>query len=170
MTYCSSCGKNNNETAKFCGKCGNKLIISIQRTEKNIEISTLQIAHGNKRFINGVVDYFGFYISSFLLGYVLAFFGIVDGNTEEGVFTFVGLLAWFLYYVILENTYGKTLGKMLTKTTVVGINGDKPELRQIILRTLVRLVPLEVFSFIGSNPVGWHDKWAKTVVVSDKQY
>ena len=38
----------------------------------------------------------------------------------------------------------------------------------VLSLTLVRMVPFEPFSFLGSpHPVGWHDRWSGTRVVSD---
>jgi len=38
----------------------------------------------------------------------------------------------------------------------------------ILYRSLYRLVPFNMLSFIGSDSIGWHDKWSKTTVVYDK--
>ena len=72
-----------------------------------------------------------------------------------------------LYYVVLEANYGQTLGKMATGTIVITEDGKRPDLGTIILRSLCRFIPFEIFSFLGfqGGPVGWHDSLSKTRVI-----
>ncbi len=73
------------------------------------------------------------------------------------------------YYIIGEYKYQKTIGKYLTKSVVVDEYGDRPELKTIILRSLIRLVPFETFSCLGEPSSGWHDRWSKTFVVTEEE-
>ena len=43
------------------------------------------------------------------------------------------------------------------------INGSKPNLLTIVIRTLIRFVPFEYLSF--GFGIWWHDQWTKTRVV-----
>ncbi len=70
-----------------------------------------------------------------------------------------------LYYVFFEYYYQWTPGKLATESVVVNANGSAPDLRSIIVRTFVRLIPFEIFSFLNSPSWGWHDKWSKTYVI-----
>jgi hypothetical protein len=70
-----------------------------------------------------------------------------------------------LYYIFFEYYYQWTPGKLISDTIVVDKQGDKPDLRTIILRTFARLVPFEPFSCLDSNSWGWHDRWTKTYVI-----
>lgn len=54
------------------------------------------------------------------------------------------LLFPFLYFVC-EYFWQKTPGKFLTKTIVIDEYGNKPDVGSLLLRSLVRLVPLKVF-------------------------
>jgi uncharacterized RDD family membrane protein YckC len=74
-------------------------------------------------------------------------------------------LVILLYYIVLEGVSGQTLGKFLTNTIVVAADGGVPTWRQIIVRSFVRLVPLEPLSFLWGDR-GWHDTWSGTRVVS----
>jgi uncharacterized RDD family membrane protein YckC len=56
----------------------------------------------------------------------------------------------------------------LTKTRVIDIYGNKPELGTNILRNIIRLVPFEIFSCLSER--GWHDRWSETFVVKDEEY
>ncbi|MEM6265057.1 MAG: RDD family protein, partial [Bacteroidota bacterium] len=66
-----------------------------------------------------------------------------------------------------EAAFGKTPGKFVTKTQVVNKDGGKPTPGQLIGRTFARFIPFDAFSFLASNPVGWHDSLSKTRVVKD---
>jgi uncharacterized RDD family membrane protein YckC len=70
------------------------------------------------------------------------------------------------YYVTTETLTGRTVGKLLTGTKVVGEDGKPPELGLVVVRTLIRFVPFDALSFLGGNRAGWHDRWSGTRVVS----
>ncbi len=74
----------------------------------------------------------------------------------------------FLYF-ICERNWQQTPGKMLTKTFVIDQYGNKPSNRQLILRSLIRLVPFEPYSCFGDLSRGWHDKWSDTWVVKKEE-
>ena len=78
-------------------------------------------------------------------------------------------IAYFLYYMILEASLGKTFAKFITRTKVIQKDGSKPKFISVIWRTLGRLIPFDWASFfIGTRPVGWHDGVSKTMVINDK--
>ena len=87
---------------------------------------------------------------------------IADNNSPA--FNILFFIVFFSYYFFFEFFLGKTIGKMLTKTTVVDRNGNKPTALRLIIRTLVRMVPFEWFSFLFGN-YGLHDLISKTTVV-----
>ena len=70
-----------------------------------------------------------------------------------------------LYYWLLEGLFGRTVGKLFTNTKVVASDGNRANASAILGRTLIRLIPFEVFSFLGTSDSGWHDRWSKTAVV-----
>lgn len=78
---------------------------------------------------------------------------------------FFSIVTSFLYYWIFEGLFGRTIGKFLTGTKVVLVDGSRPSFLVIFERTLIRLVPFEIFSFFGTSNSGWHDRWSKTAVV-----
>ena len=74
------------------------------------------------------------------------------------------LVAIIMYYFILEYFFGRTIGKLVTNTKVVFGQGQN-RLVQTIIRTLVRLIPLEPFSiFFNQDRLMWHDKISNTRV------
>ncbi len=74
--------------------------------------------------------------------------------------TFIG------YYAIMETKFQKTVGKYVTKTTVVKMNGEKPTNGDIVTRTFCRLIPFDRLSFLFMKN-GIHDLLSKTKVVKD---
>lgn len=85
--------------------------------------------------------------------------------TDKDVMGFSLLSASFLlYYVVLEIFFQQTLGKFITGTKVVTLDGKKPGIKIIILRSLCRLIPLDKFSFLFTRR-GFHDYLSGTTVI-----
>jgi uncharacterized RDD family membrane protein YckC len=68
------------------------------------------------------------------------------------------------YYCLLEGLTGRTIGKWITGTRVVGLEGERATFGGIVVRTLARLIPFEGISFLFSES-GWHDRLSRTRVV-----
>lgn len=128
-------------------------------------------ASKEKRFANFLVDYFAIIVG------VSFFYLVVDGmgydiEPSEDMLKerFQGMIFYITYYLLFEGvTGGKSLGKMLTKTRVLTLEGNPPEVGHILGRSLIRIVPFEPFSFLGKSLHGWHDRWSKTVVIDETQ-
>jgi uncharacterized RDD family membrane protein YckC len=133
------------------------------------------IASNRQRFVNVVIDYIVRIALTFLIGIVAGTIGVLTGNEEILIFfqnitqlqeiTF-GLLVLLIYYNVFEIFFGTTIGKLFTKTVVVDVYGEKPNANAILIRSLCRLIPFEVFSFFGTPCIGWHDSLSKTYVVN----
>ena len=76
------------------------------------------------------------------------------------------VLAFIAYYALMEIKFQKTIGKFVTKTKVVKMNGEKPTDGDIITRTFCRLIPFDRLSFLFVKN-GIHDFLSKTKVVKD---
>lgn len=63
----------------------------------------------------------------------------------------IGFMLTIAYFVIGEWLWGRTLGKLMTKTIVVNAKGNRPNLNQVLIRMLFRLLEVNPF-FAG--PVG----------------
>jgi uncharacterized RDD family membrane protein YckC len=75
------------------------------------------------------------------------------------------------YYLAMESIWGRTLGKFVTGTRVISMNGRHPSFLQVLGRTLVRLIPGEPLSILCLKPGhGWHDYIPKTRVVTRRDY
>ena len=73
----------------------------------------------------------------------------------------------FEYYGIMEYKYQKTIGKILTKTKVVTKDGTRPRLKNILIRTIVRLIVIvDQISYLFKRD-GFHDKLSNTTVIRE---
>lgn len=164
---CHECGKEMSEKSKFCRFCGKEVTPSLN----------MRLATSDRRLINYLIDGFlGIFVFTFAVGFVLVFIGFGDLlNSEFANSRAFNYLCYFVYFLLLESVFQRSLGKLITKTVVVSENGDKPTFSQIFKRSLIRLIPFEAFSFFGNKgnlgedgkhrPVGWHDKWSRTRVI-----
>lgn len=66
-------------------------------------------------------------------------------------------LLLFLYYFIFELARGQTLGKMITKTKVVSLDGSSAGVFKIFARSILRLVPIDIVSYLFGTEQGFHD-------------
>lgn len=106
-----------------------------------------------------LVNTFGF-LEKMPLGFIFQGYKIVFG---------VNLFFTPVYYILAEYfSEGKTLGKLVTGTRAVTVNGEKPTLNQIIARSFARIIPFEPFSYLGDQPNGWHDRLSQTIVIDEQ--
>jgi uncharacterized RDD family membrane protein YckC len=119
------------------------------------------------RFVNFLIDFVVIFILYSIIVPVIETFLPLINQTERAIYR-IGSLVFFvaLYYIPLEHGFQKTLGKIVTKTKVVTLEGNKPELIDIISRTFCRLIPFDRFSFFYSRN-GFHDAISRTKVIKD---
>lgn len=149
-----------------------------------IKVSTDQVrlARGGKRFLNCIVDGFIVYFLSFIFNFICLIvlynvLSVESRDMDNHIFSLFILLVWCLasmivylsYYILFEYLTQKTIGKMLTVTKVVTKKGGRPSFYQIVIRSLVRLIPLESLTFLGACSVGWHDEISGTLVADDSK-
>ncbi len=68
-----------------------------------------------------------------------------------------------------EIIFSRTIGKMITKTRVVNLQGRKPNWGSIMVRSLTRLIPIDWFTYFKKEPVGWHDLAGDTIVIKENR-
>ena len=124
----------------------------------------------NTRFANGVID--ALVIVLLAGGIIWLVKSVVSPYTWYRIpvmYFYVGYFSLQVgYYTLLEAWMGKTVAKMLTKTKVTNYQGQKPHVLLLLLRSLIRLIPFEPFSFLNNDASGWHDRASQTVVIYDK--
>lgn len=126
----------------------------------------MKVATTGQRFMTFFLDVIFYYLAAFAVLFVIDRFLPGDRVLYRQDYVF-GIILFFLYYILQEAIYGRTLGKVITGTKVVNENGSPISFGQALVRTLCRLIPFEPFSFFGGkgHPVGWHDRIAKTRVI-----
>ena len=138
------------------------------------------IASKTKRFINYVIDVFTYTFFLMLLGVIAALIleddsfllmldtdiNPISGRILEYV---LGWIVVIVYYTFMEyNFQGKTIGKWITKTRALTIEGENLDFKTVLKRSAIRIVPFEAFSFLGEDVTkGWHDNWSKTIVIDE---
>lgn len=128
----------------------------IKNVVKKLKFNFLPTAR-TKRLLNAILDCILLLIWVKILYFVIGINELISSIAIS-----------ILYYVIFESIWSKTPAKFITKTKVITEYGEKPNLKTIFVRTLIRNVPFEAFSFLGSqHPRGWHDRWSKTIVIND---
>lgn len=120
------------------------------------------------RFVNFLIDFIIWLILAMIAIFII---GLVVQPTDESFISLLGYILIFgtfiAYYAIMEIKFQKTVGKFITKTKVVKMDGTKPETSDIITRTFCRLIPFDRISFLFVRN-GIHDFLSKTKVVKDK--
>lgn len=156
---CEKCGVLNHDEAKYCNHCG--ALFSKLRSK---DLGTITPVFYDKRLINFIIDMFCMLILSTIIGMMFELNGLA-GVIEHANSYLLGAIIISTYYILFESLFSKSPAKFITNTKVVSEDGSKPRILQIVIRTLVRFIPFEPFSFVGYNPVGWHDKLSRTRVV-----
>lgn len=137
--------------------------------------NTLVLGSWGQRIINYIID-------MFIVGTVTAltaeYTDIIDLKTLDPFnippqMIYITYPCTFIYYFIFELFLGKTPGKLLSKTRVVNLEGDKPEIKELVIRSAVRLLDIfYIFSFVILMPRhigGLHDLLSKTRVIDDRE-
>ncbi|MGZ4920074.1 MAG: RDD family protein [Halobacteriota archaeon] len=52
----------------------------------------------------------------------------------------ISAIIWFLYFVLMEGTYGQTVGKMAVKIKVVRVTGLKIDYTDAVVRNILRII------------------------------
>ena len=114
-----------------------------------------------RRLANFTVD------SSCVLFLFLALLRLLPaGLVAVDYYRFVVLGVMFSYYILAELLFKRTLGKLFTSTHIVTTNDDMPTPSKLLLRTVLRFLPLEPLSLVFSRrALAWHDRLSGTKVI-----
>lgn len=149
--------------------------------KKHLKIIEDHKASKGIRFANFIIDRIVIYIIFFLFGafsllvyeiFNIEFFlDITDKMASASRLQdiLITTAVYLLYIFFMEYfTKGRTIGKYITGTKVMSLDGSNPTFQEYLIRTVSRIVPFDVLSFFGEN--GWHDTWSNTRVVNIKNY
>jgi hypothetical protein len=122
--------------------------------------------------ITRIINYFFDNLMIFLLFFVLIYIvtQIWDSmliSTFQALVVIAYTGVFYAYYFIMEYLLGRTVGKFITHTKVVDEMEQSPNLKAIAIRTLLRLVPFEAFTFMFPAS-GIHDTLSKTKLIFNK--
>jgi len=158
--FCKKCGEKLEDGVESCGKCGESTI----EVPKNVD-DTVMPASISIRLLNLILDG----IASWIISVVFFTIGYFSSPPVSIIFAVLGYVFYAVgYYIICEYVWGRTVGKLITKTKVIDKFGNKPSFGRIVGRSFARYIPFDALSFLfGSFPVGWHDSISGTFVVSN---
>ncbi len=136
------------------------------------------LATKSKRFLNFIID--GILMLIFTFGVLFLVFALTDHlglETEEesigekliGVLMIVLMIAYFAVQEYFFN--GKTIGKWMTHTRAVSLDGEKINFIMSLKRSTIRVIGagIDPFTFLGKKTMGWHDLYSYTKVVMDEK-
>lgn len=124
-------------------------------------------AGSNSRFFNFFIDGVVLAIVQNLVGIALETLGIVAIDPIPIIL--LGSLIALVFYYAFESTTQRTPAKYVTGTLLVNEQGERPTNKQVFIRSLARLIPLEFLSYWGVRPRGLHDTLSKTFVIKLKE-
>lgn len=129
-------------------------------------------ASSGLRFANYLIDTIFIYLLMFALGVITYFVApefinsIDDGITNR-------ILGMIFYGVIMSFTEamlnGKSIGKYITKTKAVNLDGSDLTFEKAFTRNLLRIIPFEPLSALGTPSNPWHDRLSQTMVIEEKK-
>lgn len=142
---------------------------------KEFKVTDEMLASTGSRILNNIIDTIVFYLIFIFLFFIIGLIVEIIANDQANEFVnklvensmFIPIFILFFYFSVMEFLTGKSVGKAITRTTVVLENGEKPNYKTIAIRTVSRFVPFEWISFLGTPSRGWHDSWSNTYVVRD---
>ena len=121
-------------------------------------------ANSGKRFLNRLIDIVVFVVFVGLMAW------LAPGFAAILVVPFGFSIAYALYIAFMEMALrGKTIGKFITGTRAVQVDGAPINAGNAFGRAFSQVVPFEAFSAFGSPCNPWHDRWTHTCVVDEKQ-
>ena len=129
--------------------------------------SKIIIAKWTDRFLAWLIDFI--IVSIISTSIIFTSFGTIDYELEEDVFWAESTqyiptsILFFVYWTILEYKTGQTIGKKILNLKVVNIDGEKPDLKGIMISSFGKsfLLPIDVI-------LGWFLTNAKRQRVFNK--
>jgi len=174
--FCKYCGKETPEEVNFCKYCGKSLTDETSSAKEVVEkkYSAFWI-----RFGAYLIDWLFIVIALLTLSFLTppSFYWFSLLIEEEGIFLIVIFSVVIIYHILFLSTYSSTPGKMLYGLDVVEhrtrkkITSGKAIIRSLsyIISSFVFLLGFLWIAIDRKKHQGWHDKIAKTVVISNKK-
>ena len=146
-----------------------------QNVLTEFEVNLVQ-ANAGKRFANYIIDFIIWcllILISTVIYYLIVGLPERDDSNDSPFGSPLERIVFALIYAVCMGLIewifkGKTLGKLITGTRAVNIDGTRMSFKTAFLRGFSRIVPFEPFSAFGSPCYPLHDKWTNTYVVDEK--
>ena len=185
---CPKCESIIHDGAKFCEFCGHHFTkldeydteeaVSINENKESTLSSEMQLSPFYTRLLSNFIDL----INVILLSTVYISLTIENLEALKDIvqIQIVFGVSTFIYWSSMELIFGRTMGKMITKTKIIQHNGLKPSLFQTLLRVsiiciciltpalYIILISFAVSFFTKRTVLGLHDLITKTLVIYDK--
>ena len=133
-------------------------------------------ASTGKRFLNYLIDLLSFWLLIVIAGVCIAIVSpsVIENIDDSPGFNLmdriITLVLYGTYMGIIEGLFkGKSLGKLITNTRAVHLDGSKIGWDKSFARSFSRAVPFCVFSAFGTPCNPWQDRWTSTMVIDEKQ-
>lgn len=145
-----------------------------ENNRKQFKVTEELLVRIDKRFFNFIIDMIILSVILFI-GLVIFIANTSPNDAKDFMNRFMVDSMWqytvtscitLLYYNFLEITTSRTIGKFCTNTIVVDENGDRATYEAVMIRSLIRIIPLYWVSFIIFPSRGLHDVISKTYVVN----
>lgn len=139
----------------------------------DIEVNYIRASAG-KRFGNYIIDIIFFYVVFTVIVFLLALFmpesiNYLLVNSSEWAIQLIALIFYSILLSAIEALFnGKTLGKLLTGTRAVNLDGSSISVSTAFKRGFSRALPFCGFSALGSPCNPWQDSWTDTMVIDEK--
>ena len=141
----------------------------------DIEDTYVRASHG-KRFGNYLIDFLAFYAFLILIG---VFWAVISPDTVDELAVYsenplldrvITLVLYALIMLGQEAIFkGRSIGKFITGTRAVNLDGSTITPTTALLRALSRAVPFCSFSALGTQCNPWQDKWTDSMVIDVKR-
>jgi uncharacterized RDD family membrane protein YckC len=116
------------------------------------------------RVINFLVDTLVIFLIAYIAAKINKYYAFQQ-RVRYINFGYIYFSSLFFYYFLLEVLFARTLGKIASFTKVVNNEGKRPNILQILIRSLVRLTIIDMFFIPFLNDKTLHDYFSKTNVV-----
>lgn len=149
-----------------------------QTSQNLLDVEPIYVrAQTGKRFQNYIIDVIVFYLLIVVVGIIISLISpaTLDSpdNDSAGFGLFDRIITLILYAVYMSAVEaifkGKSLGKLITRTRALNLDGSKISTATAFARGFSRAVPFCALSAFGSPCNPWQDKWTHTLVIDEKQ-
>lgn len=157
MTYCKRCGNMLPSDAKYCPQCGAAATpeeAEAAQFQTGIFAGGLKQATWGERFIAWLIDIaildFALLVISVVVYFGHPFALFRSEGWWSGIFNFSSSgVIFFLYWMLMESAYGRSIGKMFMRLRVARLNGGKPSFGQAALQSVGKSFVLPIDFLVG---------------------